>query len=131
MMCCRFGGVSRKTVGYYFLNLTQVTEEYFGVEVEVDESYFGSKTKGQQGRGTARKVPVFGLLKRGGKVNTRIFLVVSSVTCYLLFRRKYNQIALYILAVSVALIYLRCQSLNTTELTIQSCLQIRKIILME
>mgnify|MGYP000450294282 CR=1 FL=1 len=39
-------------------------------EVEVDESYFGGVRKGKRGRGAAGKVPVFGLLKRGGKVFT-------------------------------------------------------------
>ena len=37
-------------------------------EIEVDESYFGGVRKGKRGRGAAGKVPVFGLLKRGGKV---------------------------------------------------------------
>lgn len=41
-------------------------------EVEADESYFGGVRKGQRGRGAARKVAVFGLLKRGGKVYTAI-----------------------------------------------------------
>ena len=40
----------------------------FAGEVEVDESYFGGRRKGKRGRGSAGKVPVFGLLKRGGKV---------------------------------------------------------------
>jgi transposase len=40
----------------------------FGGEVEVDESYFGGVRKGKRGRGALGKVPVFGLLKRGGKV---------------------------------------------------------------
>lgn len=39
-------------------------------EVEVDESYFGGIRKGQRGRGAAGKIPVFGLLKRGGRVYT-------------------------------------------------------------
>ena len=39
-------------------------------EVEVDESYFGGVRKGKRGRGAAGKTPVFGLLKRGGKVFT-------------------------------------------------------------
>ena len=39
-------------------------------EVGVDESYFGGKRKGKRGRGVAGKVPVFGLLKRGGSVYT-------------------------------------------------------------
>ena len=37
-------------------------------EIEVDESYFGGVRKGKRDRGAAGKVPVFGLLKRGGKV---------------------------------------------------------------
>ena len=37
-------------------------------EFEVDESYFGAK----RGRGAAGQTPVFGLLKRGGKVIVRI-----------------------------------------------------------
>lgn len=38
-------------------------------EIEVDESYFGGRRKGKRGRGATGKVPVFGLLKRGGKVH--------------------------------------------------------------
>lgn len=41
-------------------------------EVEADESYFGGRRKGKRGRGAAGKVPVFGLLKRRGKVYTAI-----------------------------------------------------------
>jgi hypothetical protein len=37
---------------------------------EVDESYFGGVRKGKRGRGAAGKIPVFGILKRGGKVHT-------------------------------------------------------------
>lgn len=40
----------------------------FDGEIELDESYFGGVRKGKRGRGAAGKVPVFGLLKRGGKV---------------------------------------------------------------
>lgn len=43
-------------------------EELLGGEVEVDERYFGGVRKGKRGRGALGKVPVFGLLKRGGKV---------------------------------------------------------------
>ena len=39
-------------------------------EIEVDESYFGGVRKGKRGRGAGGKVPVFGLLKRGGRVYT-------------------------------------------------------------
>jgi len=37
---------------------------------EAEESYFGGKRKGKRDRGAAGKVPVFDLLKRGGRVYT-------------------------------------------------------------
>ena len=38
-------------------------------EFELDESYFGARrVRGKRGRGAAGKTPVFGLLKRNGKV---------------------------------------------------------------
>ena len=42
----------------------------FAGEIEVDESCFEGVRKGKRGRGAAGKVPVFGLLKRGGRVST-------------------------------------------------------------
>ena len=48
------------------------SDAMFGGEIEVDESYFGGTRKGKRGRRAARKIPVFGLLKRGGKVYTRV-----------------------------------------------------------
>jgi transposase len=42
-------------------------------EIEVDESYFGAKrVRGLRGRGAGGKIPVFGMLKRSGKVYTQI-----------------------------------------------------------
>ncbi|CAN5228061.1 IS1595 family transposase [soil metagenome] len=42
-------------------------------EVEIDESYFGAtRVKGKRGRGASGKIPVLGLLKRGGKVSVHI-----------------------------------------------------------
>ena len=42
-------------------------------EFELDESYFGAKrVRGKRGRGAAGKTPVFGLLKRKGKVYVEI-----------------------------------------------------------
>lgn len=38
-------------------------------EIELDESYFGDRRKGKRGRGVAGKIPVFGILSRGGKVS--------------------------------------------------------------
>ena len=47
--------------------------EPFHGEVEVDESYFGAKRiRGKRGRGARGKIPVVGVLKRGGKVYTKV-----------------------------------------------------------
>jgi transposase len=40
--------------------------------VELDESYFGGVRKGKRGRGAAGRVVVFGILKRKGRVYTKI-----------------------------------------------------------
>ena len=69
-------GVNFKTSAYYFrrfrelvaFHIEQEADEAFGGEIEVDESYFGGDRKGNRGRGAAGEVPVFGLLKRGGRV---------------------------------------------------------------
>lgn len=60
----------------------------FGGEVEADESYFGSVRKGKRGRGAAGKVPVFGLLKRGGRVYTVVVPDVKSRTLVGIIREK-------------------------------------------
>ena len=49
-------------------NLAAEAPDLMAGEIEVDESYFGGVRKGKRGRGAAGKIPVFGLLKRGGKV---------------------------------------------------------------
>ena len=49
-------------------------------EIEMDESYFGGKRKGKRGRGAAGKVPVFGILERGGKVRVEVVQDVQGET---------------------------------------------------
>ena len=44
----------------------------FSGEIEMDESYFGGRRKGNRVRGAAGKVPVFGILERGGKVKVEV-----------------------------------------------------------
>ena len=47
-------------------------------EIEVDGPYFGARrVRGKRGRGAAGKTPVFGLLKRGGKVFVTVVASVS------------------------------------------------------
>ena len=60
----------------------------FGGEIAVDESYFGGKRKGKRGRGTGGKIPVLGLLKRGGRVYTKIISDASSETLIPIIKRK-------------------------------------------
>ncbi len=86
--------VNHKTAAYYFLRLREIiyqaTEDAapFGGEVEVDESYFGGRRKGKRGRGAAGKVPVFGLLKRGGKVFAKVIPDAKSRTLKAIIDKK-------------------------------------------
>lgn len=79
-------GVNKTTAAYYFHRLREIiyraTEDEmpFAGEIEVDESYFGGKRKGLRGRGAAGKVPVFGLLKRGGRVYAKVIPDAKSKT---------------------------------------------------
>ena len=77
----RLTGINRNTVNRYY-NLFRehiLSWQYKEVmrlsgEIEVDESYFGARrVRGKRGRGAAGKTPVFGILKRGGKVWINIF----------------------------------------------------------
>jgi len=69
-------------------NLEQEADDIFDGEIELDESYFGGARKGKRGRGAAGKVAVFGLLKRGDKVYTKIVLDTKSDTLMPIIRRK-------------------------------------------
>lgn len=68
-------GVNRNTVNRLFgllrarIATISLEESATLGTFEVDESYFGAKrVRGKRGRGAAGKTPVFGLLKRDGKV---------------------------------------------------------------
>lgn len=73
----KYTKISRKTINRYFhkfrlrivqLTLKEAKKQELG-EFEVDESYFGARrVRGKRGRGAAGKTPVFGMLKRDGKV---------------------------------------------------------------
>ena len=56
------------------------SHEIFDGIVELDESYFGGVRKGKRGRGAAGKVAVFGILKRVGKVYTKVVSDTKSET---------------------------------------------------
>jgi len=96
LIAAKLCGVNRKTAAFFFLRLREIialeleaeSEIMFGGEIEVDESYFGGRRKGKRGRGAAGKIPVFGLLKRGGKVYTKIISDASSATLMPIMKRK-------------------------------------------
>nr|MBP6892654.1 IS1595 family transposase [Candidatus Babeliales bacterium] len=79
-------GVNKNTAQLFFHRLRILIAEkqkiniIFAGEVEVDESYFGGRRKGKRGRSAAGKIPVFGLLKRGGKVFAEIIPDAKSST---------------------------------------------------
>jgi|ERR1700722_8695086 len=89
-------GINIKSSIHYFQRLREViakqleseSTEGFDGEIEVDESYFGGTRKGTRGRGAAGKVPVFGLLKRGGKVYTKVIPDASGATLLPIIERK-------------------------------------------
>ena len=76
----RLAGVHRNTAAYYFHRLREIiayelakeSADLLAGEIEADESCFGSRRKGKRGRRAAGKVPVFGLLKRGGRVYVKM-----------------------------------------------------------
>jgi len=71
----KYTNINRNTINRFFFLLrkrilqnSQKKNPELGV-FELDESYFGAKRiRGKRGRGAAGKTPVFGLLKRDGKV---------------------------------------------------------------
>lgn len=86
--------VNKTTASYYFHRLRLLiyqNSEYLEMlagEIEVDESYFGGTRKGKRGRGAGGKIPVFGLLKRNGKVYTVIIPDAKSDTLMPIIREK-------------------------------------------
>jgi transposase-like protein len=76
--------LNRKTINRYYgifrekiMQASKVEMESLGGEVERDESYFGAKrVRGKRGSGAAGKTPVFGILKRDGKVFVSVVKIV-------------------------------------------------------
>jgi len=81
-------GVNRHSATLFYQKLREIIvvelAEVFPEQgaFEVDESYFGGVRKGKRGRGAAGKVPVFGILKRGGKVYTQMIPDTTSNTLF-------------------------------------------------
>jgi len=87
--------LNRKTINRFYklfrekILLATESENGFEGELELDESYFGGKHhKGKRGRGSESKIPVFGILKRDGKVYTQIIPNSSSETLLAIVKTK-------------------------------------------
>lgn len=88
-------GLNRNTVNRYMLFIREriaeacEVESPFSGEIEVDESFFGARrVKGKRGRGAFGKTIVFELLKRNGKVYTKIVPNCSRTTLQAVIRGK-------------------------------------------
>ena len=69
------------TIRYAILcHADKANELLMSGEIELDESYFGGHRKGNRGRGAAGKVPVFGILTRGGKAYVEVVPNVQAQT---------------------------------------------------
>lgn len=73
-------GLNRRTIDRYYRIFREEIAHYqednlqkVSGEIEIDESYFGSRNRGdKRGRSTEKKIPVVGILKRNGQVYTQI-----------------------------------------------------------
>ena len=89
-------GIEANSAALFYHKLRQIiayhldieAQEVFGGEVELDESYFGGARKGKRGRGAAGKTIVFGLLKRGGRVYTKVVQDTKSKTLISIVQQK-------------------------------------------
>jgi len=94
---CKISNLNRNTINRYFnffrfLIYQSATRERDSLQinngVEVDESYFGPKrVRGKRGRGTSKKVVVFGLLKRNGRVYTQIISRANQIEIMPIIRK--------------------------------------------
>jgi transposase len=74
-----YTGISRNTVNKIFDKIRKricslsANSSKYSVKFELDKSYFGAKrVRGKRSRGAAGKTPIFGLLKRDGRVYVEI-----------------------------------------------------------
>ena len=97
--------VNRNTVNRWYSHFrecilahTEQIAPQFSGEVELDESYFGgprkrftTANKMKKGRGMPDKIPVFGILKRNGKVYTQIIKNASKKELLPIIRQVVRQ----------------------------------------
>jgi transposase len=87
-------GVNKNTAALFYHRLRELVaqrvedESPLHGEIEIDESYFGGRRKYLRGRGGPGKVAVFGILKRGGRVCTKMIPNVSSAVLMPIIKAK-------------------------------------------
>jgi transposase len=87
-------GVNKNTAALFYHRLREIIalhiedESPLRGEIEIDECYFGGVRKGKRGRGAAGKVPVFGILKRGGRVYTKMIPDARAVSIMPIIKAK-------------------------------------------
>jgi len=89
-------GISRPTINRILKSVRQRIAEFCesespfeAGEIEIDESYFGARrVRGIRGRGARGKHIVFGIIKRGGKVYTRVVTNCSAAKLLPIIRDK-------------------------------------------
>ena len=89
-LCLSYNTV-RKRYMFFREKITDYSEnhsEKLKGELELDESYFGGKRKGNRGRGAFNKAIVFGILERNGKVYTKVVPDVTKETLMDVIRTK-------------------------------------------
>ncbi len=84
--------------------LSTILTQHAGEMAFVQRSHFGGRCKGQRGRGAAGKIPVFGLLKRGGKVYTKVMSDASVATLPRLLSVSSSLTVLFILTAGEVII---------------------------
>ena len=93
-MAAELVGVNKNTAALFYHRLREIIalriedESPLRGEIEVDECYFGGLRKGKRGRGAAGKVPVFGILKRGGRVYTKMIPDVRAINIMPIIKAK-------------------------------------------
>ena len=88
-----YGVIHRKFTNYRksIANYCNQEAKKLNGEIEIDESYFGGKRKGNRGRGAKNKEIVFGILERKGKIYTNIVENVSAETLMNEIKNKTNK----------------------------------------
>ena len=87
-------GINRRTGIHFFHRLRtiiarQIENEWALLEpLKLMSLNLGGRRKGKRGRGAAGKVPVFGILQRGGKVYTKVIPDAKAQTLWPIIRDR-------------------------------------------